>query len=84
ALCISGKYFYVILSDLMMPDMTGMDLFDELVQRHLDLKQAIAEGVPTGGVRQRRTMCATGAVVPPTGGRKIRSSCASWEGFSFA
>ena len=41
ALLESGKHFDVILSDLMMPEMSGMDLYDELTKRVPDAAQRV-------------------------------------------
>jgi PAS domain S-box-containing protein len=40
-LLLSGKHFDVILSDLMMPEMSGIDLYDELTRRFPDAAQRV-------------------------------------------
>ncbi len=40
-LLLSGKHFDVILSDLMMPEMSGIDLYDELTRQLPDVAQRV-------------------------------------------
>jgi CheY-like chemotaxis protein len=46
-LLMSGRRFDVILSDLMMPEMSGMDLYDELAKRYPDAAKRVV--FVTGG-----------------------------------
>jgi len=48
ALLAAGKHFDVILSDLMMPAMTGMAFYEELTRRYPDAARRVA--FVTGGV----------------------------------
>jgi CheY-like chemotaxis protein len=48
ALLSAGQRFDVILSDLMMPEMSGMALYEELTQRYPDAAKRVA--FVTGGV----------------------------------
>ncbi len=48
----AGERVDVILCDLMMPSMSGMDLYDRIVA--LDRRSGRADGVPLGGAFTRR------------------------------
>ena len=55
ALLGSGRHFDVILSDLMMPEMSGMDFYDELIRQNLEAAERvvfISGGVFTPGASE--------------------------------
>ncbi len=75
-LILSSQYFDVILSDLMMPEMTGMALYDELCDRDPDAAQRvvfITGGVATPGANQFLDRVANERMTKPFNAMNVRA-----------
>jgi PAS domain S-box-containing protein len=75
-LIVGGKHFDVIISDLMMPDMSGMELYDELVRRQPDAAQRvifISGGAFTAGASSFLDRVANERLEKPFDAEKVRA-----------
>ena len=64
-LIVVGKHFDVIISDLMMPDMSGIELYNELVRRQPDAAQRRSSSAAACSPRAR----ARSSTASPTNAR---------------
>jgi PAS domain S-box-containing protein len=76
ALVLSGRHFDVILSDLMMPEMSGMELYDELIAHYPVVAQRvvfITGGVATPGASQFLDRVANERMSKPFNAMNVRA-----------
>jgi PAS domain S-box-containing protein len=75
-LIVGGKHFDVIISDLMMPDMSGIELYNELVRRQPDAAQRmifISGGAFTEGASSFLDRVANERLEKPFDAEKVRA-----------
>jgi DNA-binding NtrC family response regulator len=75
-LIVVGKHFDVIISDLMMPDMSGIELYNELVRRQPDAAQRMiffSGGAFTEGASSFLDRVANERLEKPFDAEKVRA-----------